>query len=140
MAGRIYGSGVTIGTTTPFQRTDRWLNFRIAFPPERNIRDREDSPGSANPHNLWISGSIVGGEETGMQPFIASVFDDDIKFSGTKAFSYQVRGQCLDSTGAAVPGATVELWLTYPTWDGANEPRLSGTTTSDASGLVQYVR
>lgn len=126
--------GSTPGTSYPQRKRDTTLYLRYAHPPEKRIRGVDDGPGSRNPHNEWTAGAIVGGEETGMQPFLATVYDDDIRFGGTKAFSRTIRGQCLDSTGAVVPGATVELWLTYPTWDGANEPRLVGRTVSDASG------
>lgn len=126
--------GSTSGTSYPQRQRDTELFLRYAHPPEKQIRGVDDSPGSRNPHNEWTAGAVVGGEETGIQPFRAVVYDDDIRFGGTKAFSYTIRGQCLDSSGVAVPGATVELWLANPTWDGANEPRLFGTTVSDESG------
>ena len=128
----------TDGTSYPRRKPNKDLYFRWAWPPERDIRDKEDSPGARNPHNLWTSGAIVGGEETGMQPFLATVYDDDIRFAGTKAFSYQVRGICYDAGGAVVPGATVELWLSNPTWDGANEPRLMGTTVANSNGQFGF--
>lgn len=126
--------GSTPGTSYPQRKRDTTLFLRYAYPPHKRIRGADDGPGSRNPHNEWTAGSIVGGEETGMQPFQAYVYDDDIRFGGTKAFSYTIRGQTLDSSGVAVPGATVELWLSYPNWGGANEPRLMGTTVSDGSG------
>lgn len=136
MAGTFIGS--TDGTSYPRRKPARDLAFRFAFPPERNIRDKEDSPGGYNPNNLWVGGNVLGGEETGMWPIQITVYDDDIRFQGTKAFSYQIRGVCYDAGGAVVPGATVELWLSNPTWDGANEPRLIGTTTADANGKFGF--
>lgn len=130
--------GSTDGTSYPRRKPNKDLYFRVAHPPLRNIRDKEDSPGSRNPHNLWTGGNVVGGEETGMMPMQITVFDDDIRFAGTKAFSYQIRGVCYDAGGAVVPGATVELWLSSPTWDGANEPRLMGTTTADGNGQFGF--
>lgn len=126
--------GLTPGTSYPQRKRDTTLFLRYAHPPLKRIRGVDDGPGSRNPHNEWTAGAIVGGEETGMQPFQAYVYDDDIRFGGTKAFSYTIRGQCLDSVGAVVAGATVELWMASPTWDGANEPRLMGTIAADALG------
>lgn len=130
--------GSTDGTSYSRRSPARDLAFRFAHPPERNIRNKDDSPAGYNTHNLWVGGEIVGGEETGMSPFQIVVFDDDIRMQGTKAFSYQIRGVCYDAGGAVVPGATVELWLSSPKWDGANEPRLVGTTTADASGQFGF--
>lgn len=130
--------GSTPGRSYPQRKRDTSLFLRYAHPPLKRIRSTDDSPGSRNPHNEWTAGAIVGGEETGMQPFVAVVYDDDMRFGGTKAFSYQIRGVCYDAGGAVVPGATVELWLSNPTWDGANEPRLMGKTTADDNGKFGF--
>jgi len=139
MPGTLLG-GASVGTVAgPSRRSDRWLNFRVAFPPEKDIRDREDSPGARNPYNLWPNGDCIGDETTGMAVTKTTVFDDDIRFGGTKAFSYSIKGQCTETVGGApVPGATVELWLSNPDWDGANEPRLIGTTVTDAEGYYGF--
>lgn len=115
MPGTICGA-FTGATNLPYKRPDRWLNFLYAFPPERDIRDREDAPGSRNPYNLWQDGDCIGDETTGMSVQKLKVYDDDIRFAGTKAFSYAVQGQCLDSGGSPVAGATVELWQVEPLW------------------------
>jgi hypothetical protein len=137
MPGKLLGSG-TVGTVDGVRRADRWLNFWYAWPPERDIRDREDAPGARNPYNLWSSGNIVGGEETGMWPFQVVVYDDDIRFGGQQAGSYSVAGVTLDSAGVPLPGCTVELWLTNPDWPDAHQPLLIGTTTSDANGMYGF--
>lgn len=130
------------GLTTPgphtSKRPDRWLNIRFAFPPLRDIRDREDSPGAKNPYNLWFDGDCIGDEATGMSVQKAKVYDDDIRFVGTKAYSYKVEGQCLDGSGAPVAGATVELWQTSPMWPGQDEPRLVATGVADAQGKYGF--
>lgn len=136
MPGNIQGL-TTVGPNIS-KRADRWLNFNYAFPPERDIRDREDSPGSRNPYNRWFDGDVIGDETIGGSVTKLKVFDDDIKFGGTKAFSRVIQGQCLDSGGSPVPGATVELWRSNPDWDGANEPRLVGTKVSDANGKYGF--
>jgi hypothetical protein len=122
---------------SPVRRPDRWLNFRFAWPPESNIRDREDSPGARNPYNLWTGGSIVGDEGTGAYPMQIVVFDDDIRLGGTKAFSYSIQGQCVDSLGSPASGATVELYR-LPNWDAGNGPLLVASVIADANGLYGF--
>jgi hypothetical protein len=136
MPGNIQGL-TTLGPNIS-KRPDRWLNFRFAFPPERDIRDREDSPGAKNPYNLWGEGDCIGDETIGEAITKLKVYDDDLKLGGTKAFSYTIQGQCLDSAGSPVPGATVELWLSNPEWAGANQPLLIGMTTADAEGKYGF--
>jgi hypothetical protein len=138
MPGTMLGSGVSAGTSTPIRQRDRWLNFRWAYPPLRDIRDREDSPGARNPTNLWPDGDLIGDETLGMSIMKLKVYDDDIRFGGTKAFSYTIAGQCLDSGGAPVSGATVELWLTSPEYPDSHQPLLVGATTADAQGKYGF--
>lgn len=137
MPGKILGSG-TVGTPDGVRRADRWLNFLYAFPPERDIRDKEDAPGSRNPYNLWPPSDMMGGEETGMSVMKILSYDDDIRFAGTKAFSYSVQGQTLDSAGDPLPGMTVELWLMSVDWPDAHQPWLFATTVSDANGFFGF--
>jgi hypothetical protein len=136
MPGNIQGL-TTVGPHTS-KRADRWLNFRFADPPLRNIRDREDSPGCRNPYNLWHDGDCIGDETTGMSVAKEKVLDDDLKFGGTKAYSYNIRGQCLDCVGSPVAGATVELWKVAPLWPGQDQPRYVATTVSDEGGLYGF--
>lgn len=133
-----WNGAFTGATNLAMKRTDRWLNFKIAFPPNKNIRDRDDAPGSKCPYNEWFNGDCIGDETVGMCVTKITVFDDDLAYRGTKAFSYAIQGQCLDSVGAVVPGATVELWQSEPTWAGANQPLLIGTTTADAQGKYGF--
>jgi hypothetical protein len=128
----------TLINTGPIRRPDRWLYFRFAFPPERDIRDREDSPGARNPYNLWPDGDCIGDEVTGMAVQKLKVYDDDIRIGGTKAYSYNIMGQCLDPVGTPVAGATVELWQTSPMWPGQDQPRLIASTVADANGIYGF--
>lgn len=138
MPGYILGL-FTGQTNTPNpKRPDRWLNFLYAFPPERDIRDKEDAPGGRNPYNLWPPSDLVGGEETGMTVMKVVSYDDDIKFSGTKAYSFVIRGQTLDPNDQPLGGMTVELWLTNPDWVDAHQPLLIGTIVSDANGFFGF--
>lgn len=130
--------GFPLGTGTAVKRTDRWLSFQYAFPPERDIRDREDSPGARNSYNLWGDGDCIGDEITGVSVQKVKVYDDDIRFAGTKAFSYRIAGQCLDSVGAPVPGATVELWQSFPDWPDAHQPLLIATIVADSDGMYGF--
>lgn len=132
MPGNIQGL-TTVGPNIS-KRPDRWLNMRYAFTPERDIRDREDSPGAKNPYNLWFDGDCIGDEAAGLSVQKSKVYDDDIRIGGTKAYSYNIRGQTIDGAGAAVAGATVELWRTAPMWPGQMYPHLVASTVSDANG------
>lgn len=139
MPGMILGLGTGATNTPNPKRPDRWLNFQYAFPPERDLRDREDAPGARNPYNLWPPSDLIGGEETGMSVMKLVTYDDDIKFGGTKAFSYQITGQVQDSGGTPLPGVIVELWqitdLNYPD---SHQPLLIGTTRADANGIYGF--
>jgi hypothetical protein len=117
---------------------DRWLNFRFGHPPNKNINLSNDSIGQRNPYKDWISGERTGDEETGMAPFRAVVFDADIRFSGTKAFSYKIEGQCFDQAGNPAPGVTVELWWIDVNYVDAHQPLLMGTTVADAQGKYGF--
>jgi hypothetical protein len=138
MPGYIIGlfTGAT-NTPTP-KRPERSLNFQYAFPPERDIRDREDAPGARNPYNLWPPSDLIGGEETGMTVMKLVTYDDDIKFAGTKAACFVIAGQTLDSGGSPLAGMTVELWLLSVNWPDAHQPLLVGTTVSDANGMYGF--
>ena len=129
--------GFTSGQATPTRRADRWLNFLYAYSPEQNIRDREDSPGARNPYNLWGDSETFGDETIGESVTRIVCFDDDIRFAGTKAFSYAIQGQCFNSVGAVVPGATVELYRA-PNWDAGNGWFLVATTVADANGQYGF--
>jgi len=134
MPGTIFGG---TANSVPVRRPDRWLNFIYAFPPEQNIRDREDSPGSRNPYNLWGDSETIGDETLGEAVTKIVSFDDDIRFAGTKDFSYSIQGQCLDSVGTPVPGATVELYRA-PYWDAGNGWFLVATVIADANGFYGF--
>lgn len=136
MPGSIQGL-TTVGPNIS-RRPDRWLNFRFAFPPERDLRDREDSPGAKNPYNLWSEGDIIGDETLGEAVTKLKVFDDDLKFGGTKAYSFNIRGQTLDAGGSPVAGATVELWRTAPMWIGQQYAHLVASTVSNANGYYGF--
>jgi hypothetical protein len=134
MPGYIIGlfTGAT-NTPTP-KRPERSLNFQYAFPPERDIRDREDAPGARNPYNLWPPSDLIGGEETGMTVMKLVSYDDDIRFGGTKAACYTIAGIAYDSGGTPIAGAYCELWLISVDWVDAHQPLLIGTTVADANG------
>lgn len=139
MPGKLLGTG-TVGTVDGTRRADRWLNFKYAFPPERDIRDKEDSPGGRNPYNLWPPSDLMGGEETGMTIMKVVSYDDDIRFGGRKGPTV-VAGQTLDSGGSPLAGMTVELWLVSPlnvgdAWQ--KQPQLIATKYSDANGLFAF--
>ena len=133
MPGQNFGTWA--GTLFPVELKDRSLRYRMAFPPDKNIRVRADEVGEACPYNDWHAGYIAGGEETGMSPLqVVVTYDDDIRLGGTKAFSRVIQGQVLDVNGNALAGYRVELWWTNPDFPGANGPQLMGVTTSDANG------
>jgi hypothetical protein len=138
MPGMIVGL-FTGATNTPNpKRADRWLNFQYAWPPESNVRDREDAPGARNPYNLWPPSDLMGGEEAGMSVMKLVAYDDDITFGGTVAFSYAVSGRILDANGDPLAGMTVELWLVSVGWPDAHQPLLIGTQVSDANGWYGF--
>jgi hypothetical protein len=138
MPGYIIGN-FTGATNTPTpKRPERSLNFWYAHPPERDIRDREDAPGARNPYNLWPPSDLMGGEDTGMTTMKLVTYDDDVRFAGSKPFSYSVAGQILDAGGSPAYGMTVELWMISVDWPDAHQPLLIGTTTSDDTGWYGF--
>jgi len=139
MPGKILGTGAVVSPDGA-RRPDRWLNFRFAFPPERDIRDREDSPGGRNPYNLWPPSDLIGGEEIGMTIMKLVSYDDDVRFGGKKGPTV-VAGQTVNSAGAPLAGMTVELWLVAPlnvgdAWQ--KQPQLVTTIYSDANGMFAF--
>ena len=139
MPGKILGTGAAV-SPDGYRRPDRWLNFLYAFPPERDIRDREDSPGGRNPYNLWPPSDLIGGEETGMTVMKVVSYDDDVRFGGKKG-GIVVAGQTVDSAGSPLAGMTVELWLIGPlnlgeAWQ--KQPQLVSTIYSNANGLFAF--
>lgn len=139
MPGKILGTGAVV-SPDGYRRPDRWLNFRYAFPPLRDIRDKEDSPGGRNPYNLWPPSDLMGGEETGMSVMKVVSYDDDIRYCGTKG-PLVIQGVTLDNGGSPLPGMLVELWQTAPltTGDGVHkQPQLIASIRSDANGFYAF--
>lgn len=139
MPGKILGTGA-VGQPDGARRADRWLNFRYAFPPERDIRDREDSPGSRNPYNLWPPSDLMGGEETGMTVMKILSYDDDIRFGGRKGPTV-VAGQTVDPSDVPIGGMLVELYLVAPLNEGdatQKQQQFVAATRSDAHGLFAF--
>ena len=142
MPGTIVGL-FTGATNTPIpKRPDRWLNMMYGWPPESNIRDREDSPGAQCPYNPWPNGDCIGDETAGMCVTKSTVLDDDIRLGGTKASCYSVTGICYDSAGNPAPGVTVELWEVQPGWSPSMLPaerlRLIATTVTNVNGVYGF--
>jgi hypothetical protein len=139
MPGKILGTGAV---TSPdgYRRPDRWLNFLYAFPPERDIRDKEDSPGGRNPYNLWPPSDLIGGEETGMTVMKIVSYDDDLRFTGHKPPTV-ITGQTVDPSDVPIGGMLVELYLVAPLDVGdatQKQQQFVTATRSDANGLFAF--
>lgn len=151
MGARIQGAQSN-GQQMPIQRRDRSLDLTFGVHPE-SMREDESVFGSWADCVWpgWTSGwmGFSGNTWTGSSPaldwgpnYIPNVWTFDLHWSGGKQLPYTIAGQCIDSNGNPVSGATVELYYSSSpqgiagTQNGAEY--MVASTVSDANGNYAF--